>query len=267
MSNEIPKAEESIDQKVENPIVKTTPEVLMNKGEQRYDNISASISKGKVRIGNLFKASFGGMGRLLKKGAFGALAAPDAIGYGLKVGVEAGDKGLSGFLDGLDAGGDWINTKVEKMGKGTVQGIKEFGVGTANVGKEIGKGVKEGFVNGMDYMEAKSIKMNEWMENKVNVASNVNDFLKNKTVEGLGKAKEGLGRRWRNLMEHGKTAIANAEIRRQEEKGFYEKQMNARKMAILESQAQYHQEKLNQIRAKMAELQQVESFEANMAFA
>ncbi|MCX6754950.1 MAG: hypothetical protein NT068_00215 [Candidatus Nomurabacteria bacterium] len=267
MSNEIPKVEEALDQKVENPVAKTTTEVLMNKGEQRYDNISASISKGKTRMGNLLKATFGPMGRLLKKGAFGALASPDAIGHGLKVGVEVGDKGLSGFLDGLDASGDWINAKVEKIGKGTVKGIKEFGIGTANVSKEIGKGVKDGFINSMDYMEAKSIKMNEWMEHKAEVGSKVSNFLKNKTVENLGKAKEGLGSRWRNLMEHGKTAIANAEIRRQEEKNFYEKQMNARKMAILESQAQYHQEKLNQIKAKMAELQQVESFEANMAFA
>lgn len=240
------------DGKMEGAVVQ--PESVMDKGQERYEKLSESLSNAKKNVSSWFKSGVAGMGRFFKGSAVAALSTPEATVAG---GAYVAQKAMEGGQyvgQKLEQGRDFIAAKDAQLAEweeGTWESASQFT-------DEKVKAIKE-------FISTKGGQVRNFATDKIELGQALASLASEKTAEGYVAVREGVISRWGKLMEFGKNSIAAAEQKRQQMANSFNQKRTSLKMALLERQSTIHQEKLAEIKAKMDQLRQVEGFENAVA--
>ena len=257
-TRELPKQEHVIEQQGS-----STKESILAKGEERYAKLSNSISGAKDKVKSWVSGGTAKLGRLFKGAMVRGLAAPDAakhidnkmgemaveagkgIGYGMAYAGEKVGQGLVAGYDSMDKAYDWAENQATSALNFTGEQFKK-----AN-----------------DFAKNKGEQVKSFASEKAAMIESNATLIKNKTVEGLQSAKEGVSKRWGSLIEYGRNAIIAAEMRKQQARDKKNAALNkARELAV---QSQIMQEHMNaenlseRLQASLKRLAQLQEFQKN----
>lgn len=211
------------------------PEKGISKGEERYNQIAGSISNAKSRISGWLSSGAAKFGRLFKTGAVGILNSPEAVVSGVKATGEVIGQEAGYIKDAAKEGYDFVGGKV-------VEGVKSVG---------------EDFQKAKNFTVEKTVQAGNYIKDKALTVEAVGSLVKEKTVEKLNVAKEGIRNNYGKVVEYGRDAIDTATLRAWYAKDAFNAKMNAIKKSILERKAEVQADKLQKTLAKLAQYNQV----------
>ncbi len=251
--NQAIKAEEISEAHVESG-VNTAPEKITNKGEERFNQISSSISGARERVSSWVKRGATGLGRLFKGAAIGALSAPEATGAAYKYAetkVNNFDKAVGEKVENI---GEVVGYKLAE-GASFVEGVAvssyEFTADKAKQAKE--------------FVKTKGEQASNYANEKIDLAKAVGSLAKERTVEGLQSVGNKLSNNFESTKKYGKSAIETATLRAWYARDAFNSKMNSIKKSILERKAEMQNEKLQQTLSKLRQMETVGNLEASMA--
>ncbi len=121
---------------------------------------------------------------------------------------------------------NWVSEKTEQVGAY----IGEKGAAAANwvddnleAGYDWSQKKREDLQN---FIESKADQMTNYVDGKVELAKDVAFYVKEKTTEGLDRAKNGIKNQWDNVKTFGENAIASAKMEAAKVKEVYRNKMN-----------------------------------------
>ncbi|MCX6754104.1 MAG: hypothetical protein NTV03_03570 [Candidatus Nomurabacteria bacterium] len=244
------------------------PEKGISKGEERYNQIAGSISNAKNKVSGWLSSGAAKFGRLFKTGAVGVLNSPEAVVSGVKatgqaIGQEAGyikDAAKEGYNfvgekvgEGIKSVGDDLN----KLDKYTSEKVGQAGEWLGRKGASVYETTSEGLQKAKNFTAEKTMQAGNYIKDKALTVEAVGSLMKEKTVEKLNVAKEGIRNNYGKAVEYGRDAIDTATLRAWYAKDAFNAKMNAIKKAILERKAEVQADKLQKTLAKLAQYNQV----------
>jgi hypothetical protein len=244
------------------------PEKGISKGEERYNQIAGSISNAKSRVSGWLSSGAAKFGRLFKTGAVGVLNSPEAVVSGVKATGQAIGQEAGYMKDSVVAGANFVGGKVaegvKSVGEDFTQLDKYTSEKAEQLGVWVGKGAasayettSEGLQKAKNFTVEKTVQAGNYIKDKVLTVEAVGSLMKEKTVEKLNVAKEGIRNNYGKAVEYGKDAIDTATLRAWYAKDAFNAKMNAIKKAILERKAEVQADKLQKTLAKLAQYNQV----------
>ncbi len=122
----------------------------------------------------------------------------------------------------------------------------------------------EGWKKAKEYTSEKITKTGDYLKDKAATAEAVGSLIKDRTVDKLTAAKEGIKNNYGKAVEYGKDAIDTATLRAWYARDAFNAKMNAIKKSILERKAEVQADKLQKTLNKLAQFNQVGQM-SNMA--
>lgn len=240
----------------------------ISKGEERYNQIAGSISNAKNRLSGWLSNGAAKFGRLFKTGAVGVLNSPEAVVSGVKATGEAIGQEAGYMKDSVVAGANFVGGKVAEGVKSVGEDFTQLDNYTSEkaeqLGAWVGKGAasvyettSEGLQKAKNFTAEKTMQAGNYIKDKALNVEAVGSLMKEKTVEKLNVAKEGIRNNYGKAVEYGKDAIDTATLRVWYAKDAFNAKMNAIKKAILERKAEVQADKLQKTLAKLAQYNQV----------
>ncbi len=214
-------------------------EKITNKGEARYQAISTFISGAGKKVSGWLKRG----GELFKAGAVGVLSAPEAVAAGTRLVGAKVEEGAAFLGEKADQADEWI--------EGRVGAVYEFGANQYREAK--------------NFLGTKAEQAGDYMKDKALLAEAVLSLGKEKTVEQLGKARDGVINTYGKAVEYGKRAVDSASLRGQQIKEGYNKKKNVFMEMILQRKAEIQAERLQKTLAKLAQYRMVEGLGDSVA--
>lgn len=244
------------------------PEKGISKGEERYNQIAGSISNAKNKVSGWLSSGAAKFGRLFKTGAVGVLNSPEAVVSGVKATGQAIGQEAGYMKDSVVAGGKFVGEKVgegiksvgddlNKFDKYTSEKVGQAGEWLGRKGASVYETTSEGLQKAKNFTAEKTAQAGNYIKDKALTVEAVGSLMKEKTVEKLNVAKEGIRNNYGKAVEYGRDAIDTATLRAWYAKDAFNAKMNAIKKAILERKAEVQADKLQKTLAKLAQYNQV----------
>lgn len=242
--------------------METPKENLFEKGEQRYEKISDSLSKAKNKVSGWWNSAKSSVGGLFKRTSVGVLSTPEVAGKAWNVSRDA-------TLDTIAAADEKIHQGIDYVGTKTGEGLKWAD-------------------NKLDQVTAwsfdKAGKMEDWIAKKAEegkeivkmhafVAVAVGAFAAERTAAGFEKARDAVSGQYEKIVNYGKSALEAAEMKKQQITDKWNLFKNSMRIGMLKAQQQKEVENFMKAEAdkEAAEarmrdaLQKIKDIDAKMA--
>jgi hypothetical protein len=212
---------------------------LTSIGEQRYQKMAAGIKEAKGKLGSLFKNGATKIGRFLKNAAFGALAAPEAIGRGVD---RAGEK--------VQDASDWMNKQSDAFDKwqdDKAEAIEAFTL--------------RAIVETQHFILTKKKQVEDAAREKALLVAMIAELYIDQKVESFNRAKESFVSGYRNTIDYGRNAIIAANVKRQEAAKWYKTTIHSLKIRFWERKADKNMAKFEKAQKKIEGLKKLSAME------
>lgn len=186
----------------EKPVIQDTKENVFQKGEERFNIISKTISEAKDKTFGLFKRAGSRIGRSFKSVFVGILSSPEILEMGAEKFEEMAVKG-SDLIEGkVKSGVNYVGDKIN-------QGLDTYTSFVENIADR-----------GYDWSKRRVEKTSELINGSIELGKDVSFYVKNKSTETLKGIKDGISNRYNSIVEFGVEAINGAKesVRAQKEK-------------------------------------------------
>lgn len=181
----------------------------ISKGEDRYNKIADSINGARSKVSGWLSRGASKFGSLFKAAAVGVLNSPEAIATGANAVKEKTVEGAQYVGKKYTQAEIWVEKQDEKA--------NEF---MGKVGERIGYNVAsayetttENLAKAKNFTAEKAIKARDYIKDKAATVEAVGSLVKERTVEKLNIAKEGIQNNYGKAVEYGKDAVDTAKLR------------------------------------------------------
>ncbi len=180
-------------------------ENLFEKGEQRYEKISDSLSKAKSKVSGWWNSAKSSVGGLFKRTSVGVLSTPEVAGKAWDVSRDATLDTIAAADEKIHQGIDYVGTKA---GEGLQWADNKLDQVTAWSFDKAGK-LEDWIVK--KYEHGKEVAA---MTAYVGVAAGA--FAVERTQAAYEKVKGGLSEAYGTAVEYGKNAVEAAQMKKQQ---------------------------------------------------
>ncbi len=235
------------------------------KGRERIAAVGDFITKTKEKVGNVASRVSGALSRFWSRtksvageSAAAVLSADVLASKGYDTVAEKASEIDHAIGEKVESFGETVGYKAAEAAdfvQGKAQEVKNTVTDaydeTLLWGKDkkdqVGEFVTDNYDRAVNFKNEKVEQVKEFATEKVELAKDVAFFVKEKTSEGLDKAKTGIENRYNKVKSFGENAIMSAKMEASRLKNAYRENMNALRMRRL--QAEYERIAANESQA------------------
>jgi len=266
--------EKPVDKSLENSQADT--EKITDKGQERYEKISKSISTAKTKLSDWISRGARGLGRLMKGAAIGVLSSPEATVAGGKFVVNKTVEETKTVTEGAKIIAETITGTVVEGVKSAIDDINKMDKFIGKKAEQAGEwiGYKAAAVE--DFTTKKYHEAKTWVNNKKEVAGAwvvdaaliteaVASLVAEPVVEKYNQTKEKIEKGYENILTYGQKSIESANLWARNKKDSFIEKKNAIRFKILERKEEIQNKRLEMTKSKLEQYKKVGQMEAVIA--